>query len=95
VGRNQVLPDGITKSHLLEAAEEFDANGLPEGYKPSHSYDVQINDKCYPPPAIVALAAKTLTGDLPEPGFRAGKGTKCFRILEGAGFVVQRKPKDG
>ena len=47
----------------------------------------------YPPPAIVALAAKALTGALPEPGFRAGMGSKCFQILEDSGFKVTRKAK--
>lgn len=92
--RNQALPDGITRSHLLQAAHEFDEHGMPVGYKPSHTYDVDLDGKCYPPPAIVALAAKLLTGSLPEPGFRAGKGTKCFQILEDAGFEIQRKKKD-
>ncbi|MCO8123525.1 hypothetical protein NHH03_17390 [Stieleria sp. TO1_6] len=92
--RNQALPDGITRSQLLTAAGEFDKLGLPVGYKPSHSYDVEIDGKLYPPPAIVALAAKALTGALPEPGFRAGVGTKCFQILEDAGFSIRRKVKD-
>ena len=95
MGRNQALPDGIGKSQLLLAAKDFDSTGMPPGYKPSHSYDVLINGRCYPPPAIVALGAKVLTGVLPESGFRAGKGSKCFQILEDAGFVIQRKVKDG
>ena len=92
--RNQPLPDGITSSYLIDAARLFDEQGMPNGYKASHSYDVEIAGKLYPPPAIVALAGKVLTGDLPEPGFRAGKGTKCFQILEDAGFVIRRKTEN-
>lgn len=91
--RNIVLPEGITKSHISQAAILFDAHGMPKGYKPSHTYDVEINTKVYPPPAIVALAAELLTGTLPEPGFMAGKGTKCFQILTDAGFEIRRKSK--
>tara|TARA_R110002072_G_scaffold23181_3_gene80443 strand:+ start:27218 stop:27511 length:294 start_codon:yes stop_codon:yes gene_type:complete len=92
--RNQALPDGITRPELLAAASKFDKLGLPAGYKPSHSYDVEIDGTLYPPPAIVALAAEMLTGALPEPGFRAGKGTKCFQILEDAGFSILKKTTD-
>jgi len=89
--RNQPLPDGITRSHVLLAIAEFVELGLPAGYKVSHTYDVVHDGKAFPPPAIAALAAKALTGSLPEPGFRAGKGTKCFKILEDGGFLVRRK----
>lgn len=65
------------------------------GYKPSHPYDVDFDGKGYPPPAIVALTAKKLTGSLPEPGFRTGMGIKCFQILKEAEFKIQRKGKDG
>ncbi|TWT50974.1 hypothetical protein Pla22_37170 [Rubripirellula amarantea] len=91
--RNQALPDVITRSHLLTFAGEFDELGIPLGYRPSHSHDVEIDGKLYPPPAIVALAAKAITGSVPEPGFCAGKGTKCFQILEDAGFSIRRKTK--
>lgn len=93
--RNQALPDGITRVHLLTAVGEYDKHGMPRGYKPSHSYDVEIDGNLYPPPAIVALAAKALTGSVPEPGFRTGKGTKCFQILKDAGFTLHRKSKNG
>ena len=93
--RNQALPDGITRVQLLTAASEYDKLGMPLGYKPSHSYDVEMDEKLYPPPAIVALAAKALTGSLPEPGFRTGERTKCFQILKDAGFVIRRKSKNG
>lgn len=85
------LPDGITRSHILAAIEKYEIAGMPDGYKPSHTYDVVHDGKKYPPPAIVALAAEALNGMLPEPGFRAGKGTKCFQILEDCGFSIQRR----
>jgi hypothetical protein len=83
-----VLPDGINRDHVLEAISRFEEDGLPEGFKESHTYYVEYEGKRYPPPALAALAARALTGQLPKPGFRAGKGTKCFRVLTEAGFSI-------
>ena len=94
-GRSEVLPDGINRDHVLQAISSFERDGLPEGFKDTHTYYVEHDGKKYPPPAIAALAAYALTGQLPEPGFRAGKGTKCFRILTEAGFLIcQRNTHD-
>jgi hypothetical protein len=94
-GRSDVLPDGINRDHVLQAISSFERDGLPEGFKDSHTYYVEHDGKTYPPPAIAALAAYALTGQLPEPGFRAGKGTKCFRVLTDAGFSICRRKTDG
>ena len=93
--RTEVLPDGINRDHVLKAISSFERDGLPEGFKDSHTYYLEHAGKKYPPPAIAALAAYALTGQLPKPGFRAGKGTKCFRVLTDAGFPICRRNTDG
>jgi hypothetical protein len=79
--RSEVLPNGINRDHVLHAISSFERDGLPEGFKDSHTYYVEHEGKRYPPPAIAALAAYALTGQLP-------KGTKCFRVLTEAGFSI-------
>jgi hypothetical protein len=93
--RSDTLPDRISRKNVLEAISQFDHNGLPDGFKASHTYYLEYNGKKYPPPAIAALAAFDLTGELPGAGFRAGKGTKCFRLLSDAGFQIIRRKTRG
>ncbi len=93
--RSDVLPDGINRDHVLQAISRFEKDGLPPGFKDSHTYYVEHEGKRYPPPALAALAAYALTGQLPKPGFRAGKGTKCFRVLADAGFLICRRKTYG
>jgi hypothetical protein len=91
---DDLIPDGITRDNILHAIGEFDRDGMPGGFKPSHTYDVVHEGRGYPPPAIIALAIKQLTGFLPPPAIRAGRRTKCFAVLEECGFtIVQKKPK--
>lgn len=88
---DDIIPDGITRDHILQAMEEFDRDGMPRGFKPSHTYDVVHGDRQYPPPAIMALAIKQLTGTLPPPAIRGGKRTRCFVVLEDCGFEIVNK----
>jgi 5-methylcytosine-specific restriction protein A len=82
------IPDGISRKDILAAIEELD-RGAPHRFADSTGYDVLYNDKRYPPKAIVGLAAEKLTGSRFGPyDFRGGLGTKCFAILEGAGFTI-------
>ncbi|QEG25158.1 hypothetical protein [Mariniblastus fucicola] len=83
----------LTRDHVLAAIADFEANGYPTGYKPSHSYSVVHENKHYPPPSIYALSIKQLTGELPKTKFSVGKNSKCFKILESLGFNIIRKSK--
>jgi len=88
---DDIIPDGIRRSHVLEAIADFDRDGLPDGFKESHTYDLHHNGRRYPPPAVLALSARHATGEVLPPRFRAGEGTKCFRILRECGFSIVRK----
>jgi hypothetical protein len=89
-----IIPEGITRTHFLEAMADFDQQGIPPGFKPSHTYDVLYEGRRYPPPAIVALAIKSLTGTLPPPVIRGGKRTRCFEVLRECGFEIVRKKEE-
>jgi hypothetical protein len=93
--RSEVLPNGINRDHVLQAISSFERDGLPGGFKDSHTYYLEHEGKTYPPPAIAALAAFALTGQLPKPGFRAGKGTMYFRVLTKAGFPICQRNTHG
>lgn len=88
---DNIIPNGVTRIHILQAMEDFDRDGMPQGFKPSHIYDVVHGEKRYPPPAILALAIKHLTGTLPPPAIRGGKGTQCFAVFEECEFEIASK----
>ena len=91
------VPDGITREDVLEALRDLDA-GLDHGAGQSRLYDVLFEGRRYPPKAVVGLAARRVLGRaLAHNEFPAGKGTKCFRLLESLGFEIVEKeaPVDG
>ena len=85
------IPEGLCRKHILQAIARFDTDGMPAGFKPSHTYEVRHEGNAYPPPAIMALAVEVLTGTILPAGFRAGKGSLCFQIFENCGFTIYRK----
>lgn len=93
--RSEVLLNGIIRDHVLQVISSFERDGLLEGFKDSHTYYVEHEGNKHHPPAIAALAAYALAVLFPKPGFRAGKGTKCFRVLFDAGFPICRRNTDG
>jgi len=88
----EVIPDSITRDHILQAMAVFDKSGLPAGYQKSIRYDVVNDGRYYPPPALMALAIRQESGALP-PGIRGGKKTKCFEVLRDCGFEIITKTK--
>ncbi len=90
---SSAIPSGITREHIEQAIEDFDA-GAASGFGGSTFYDLVHGGRRYPPKAILALAAKRAAGVTLRPmDFTAGVGSKCFRILESAGFQIVRKTK--
>ena len=86
------IPDGITRQDVDAAITDFDA-GVVHDFAPSTRYDLVVNGKRYPPKAIVGLAARRLAGrSLTPRDFSGGEGSRCFRILRGLQYDVQRKP---
>jgi len=82
------LPDTLDREHILQAMDQIrQARELPEGYQRSYKFLVVQDGMGYPPPAIVAMAVGIACGTVPDP-FRAGRGTRCFSLLENAGFEI-------
>ena len=85
------VPRSIPKDVILRAMERMDRSGISP-HKPSHTFDVVYDGKGYPPPAVVAFAIEELSGHLVPPGvIRGGLKTPAFKVLEAAGFKIERK----
>jgi len=87
------IPDGITSEHILKAISDFES-GAPHEFVDSTGYDLLHEGKRYPPKAILGLAAKQILGEPLKPSdFSGGIKSKCFRVLEDAGFeIVEKAP---
>ncbi|WP_312212534.1 HNH endonuclease [Pseudescherichia sp.] len=85
------LPNSLLREAILAAAHAYDA-GVDHAFADSRDYDVIINDRRYPPKAIVGIAASTLTGLTFMPAdFSGGIKSKCVRLLTDQGFQIVNK----
>jgi len=85
------IPDGITSEHILTAISDFEAEASHE-FVDSTGYDLLHEGKRYPPKAILGLAAKQILGEPLKPSdFSGGLKSKCFRVLDDAGFEIVEK----
>jgi len=84
-----MIPDRITRAHLLQALAHIDTHGVPRG-RASRHYELLHDHIRYPPKYAVALAAELATGSqLPSDTFGGGKETNDF--LRRLGFTIVRK----
>lgn len=88
---DQNIPDGITREMILDAAKIYDEISLIHHFANSRDFDVIINDKLYPPKAIIGIASKFVTRVLHPSEFSAGYDKKCFRTLMNLGFNIVKK----
>ncbi len=85
------LPNSLSREAILAAAHAYDSGHL-HAFADSRDYDVIINDRHYPPEAIVGLAASTLIGIMFTPAdFSGGIKSKCVRLLTDQGFQIVHK----
>jgi 5-methylcytosine-specific restriction enzyme A len=86
------IPSGISREHILRALRDLDLR-KPHLFADSTKYDLLFQGRRYPPKAVLGLAAQSVEGREFGPyDFKGGRGSKCFRILEQAGFEIVRKP---
>lgn len=86
------IPEGIERDHVLQALVDF-KNGVHHEFGESTKYDLLYEGECYPPKAIVGLAAQRATQRLLTPkDFSGGEASTCFRLLRNLGFTVVSKP---
>lgn len=76
---------------ILDAAKIYDENSFIHYFADSSDFDVIINDKLYPPKAIIGIASKFVTRILHPSEFSAGHDKKCFRTLMNLGFNIVKK----
>lgn len=81
-----MLPNNITKEHILTAIEEIDENGVVKG-RESRKYHLVFNGKHYPPKYVVSLANMSANGKMfPPDEFGGGKETNDY--LRKLGFEI-------
>ena len=86
-----MIPENITRDHLLKAIAKIDSEGIPTGGE-SRYYDVVFNNRNYPPKLIVSLANIFANGlELDRKTFSGGKKTPCFKINKKNGFTIVDK----
>jgi 5-methylcytosine-specific restriction protein B len=91
--RKKVIPENITKEHLLKAIEEIDKEGIRKG-RQSSTYDLIYNGKPYPPKLVLSIANKFPNGEeLDHNSFWGGQDTPSFKKLESMGFAIEKKSK--
>jgi len=89
------LPDTITRDDLLAALAAFDG-GAAHRFADSTGYDLFFEGRRYPPKAVVGIAARAVTGvEYGPEDFGGGRGSKCFGILQRAGFEIVEKMLSG
>lgn len=88
-----MIPDAITRAHVVAALEEIDSTTVPP-HRQSMDYDLVFDGKPYPPKFVVSIAAKHATGsELAPSAFSSGTETNTF--LTKLGFDVVSRAKTG
>jgi hypothetical protein len=88
-----MIPQAITKEHLLAALKQIDTNAVP-WHRTSTRFDLLYEGKKYPPKYVISLAAKMATGvELAPEKFSGGDETNSF--LKQQGFEVKSKDPEG
>lgn len=81
-----MIPEGITRKHLLQAVESIEGNGYPDRFR-STRFDLLQDGRRYPPKQVIRLAAEL--AKVPLFGFSGGAETNNF--LKSHGFEVVPK----
>lgn len=89
------IPDGIKREHIIKAIELYNS-GKQHAFADSTGYDLFHEGRNYPPKAIVGIAGELVTGIAMKPrDFSGGESSKCFRILQQSGFMIDSKHDGG
>jgi len=88
--------DRVTHRDVLRAIHEYDRLGPEQffsehGFAPATTYELVLDERRYPPKAILGAAYEFATGQqLGSRDFEGGK-TGTVRVLGKLGFSVQKK----
>jgi hypothetical protein len=90
--------DHVTHNHVVRAAKEYDRLGpdaffSKHGFAPTTTYDLVLDERRYPPKAILGTAYELATGDRLASGDFEGGKTGAVAVLGRLGFTVEaRRP---
>ena len=88
--------DRVTRDDVLRAIKEFDQLG-PErfysehGFAPTTTYELVVEERRYPPKAILGTAYEFATGQRLASGDFEGGKSGAVKVLGEMGFSVQKK----
>jgi hypothetical protein len=86
--------DRVTHPDVVRAIEEYDQLG-PErffsehGFGPTTTYDLVLNERLYPPKAILGTAYELATGQRLASGDFEGGKSGAVRVLGDLGFTIR------
>ncbi|GAA2073099.1 hypothetical protein GCM10009840_02680 [Pseudolysinimonas kribbensis] len=86
----------VTPDHVRTALADYDRLGAEEflrtaGFGPTTTYDLVVDDRTYPPKAILGAAYADATGTRLEPGDFEGGRSGAVRVLTALGFDVRER----
>jgi hypothetical protein len=86
--------DPVTRAEVLRATKEYDRLGpdrffSEHGFAPTTTYDLVVDDRRYPPKAILGTAYEFATGQRLASGDFEGGKSGAVKVLGNLGFSVQ------
>lgn len=89
--------DRVTREYVMRAVEDYDRLGPEQffsehGFGPTTTYDLETNERLYPPKAILGTAYEFATGErLASADFEGGK-SGAVKVLGELGFTIRHRP---
>jgi hypothetical protein len=90
--------DKVSHGDVLRATKEYDRLGAEQffsahGFAPTTTYDLVLDERRYPPKAILGTAYELATGERLASGDFEGGKSGAVKVLERLGFTIQpRRP---
>jgi len=86
----------VTRADVVHAIQEYDRLGPEEffsahGFAPTTTYDLVLEERRYPPKAILGTAYEFATGQRLASGDFEGGKTGAVAVLGKLGFTIQDK----
>lgn len=81
-----MIPENISRKNVLEAIEEIDRTGIPNG-RTSKEFKLLFKGKLYPPKYVISLANKYANGEELNSSVFSG-GNETNSLLERFGFEI-------
>jgi hypothetical protein len=87
--------DLVGRDHVDQAVAEYDRLGptaffAEHGFAPTTTYEMTVNNRSYPPKAVLGVAYEFATGRRLASGDFEGGQSGAVRVLTSLGFTVQR-----